>query len=367
MGEQIGIMTEEKESTEKTGLKPAQIAASALAAVTAAFLGSTLGVAGTVVGAGIASVVTTVGGELYLRSLRRTRAAARKTAEVLALTDTRLRQETRLVEPPPSTPNPLMRRSPARKGHLPPLARNGQLPPAHVNAAQPTRLIPNAGDGQSQSGQRTVFIGRPGAHNIAWPQGTRNGGPRNGAPAAGPNGLPTQLNGASGLPPQVNGVNGVPTQVNGVNGRNGVPPLGGAPTQAMAGPDTGPESEAKRPWWKNRWTLLVGTSVIAFLVGMLVITGFEGVTGQAVSGGSGTTFGKVVGGSRGSSTTTPETSTVTRQPESSTKQTGSSSASTTKTQAPAQQTATAEPSASSSAQNTASATPTESAAPSSGP
>ena len=47
--------------------------AGALAAVTAALLGSTMGVAGTVVGAGLASVVSTVGGALYLRSIERTR------------------------------------------------------------------------------------------------------------------------------------------------------------------------------------------------------------------------------------------------------------------------------------------------------
>lgn len=50
-----------------------QVAASALAAVTAALLGSTMGVAGTVIGAGLASVVSTVGGVLYLRSIQRTR------------------------------------------------------------------------------------------------------------------------------------------------------------------------------------------------------------------------------------------------------------------------------------------------------
>ncbi len=56
----------EKEDTGFT----IQVAAGALAAITAAVLGSTLGIAGTVLGAGIASVVTTVGASLYLRSIR---------------------------------------------------------------------------------------------------------------------------------------------------------------------------------------------------------------------------------------------------------------------------------------------------------
>ncbi|WIX81441.1 hypothetical protein QRX50_12105 [Amycolatopsis carbonis] len=80
-------MSEERERTSEQGAKknfrPAQIVATALAAVTAALLGSTLGVAGTVVGAGLASVITTVGAELYLRSLQRTREAALKARAVL--------------------------------------------------------------------------------------------------------------------------------------------------------------------------------------------------------------------------------------------------------------------------------------------
>jgi hypothetical protein len=59
-----------KKDTES--IRISQVVAAALAAVTAALLGSTMGVAGTVVGAGLASVVSTVGGALYLRSIQRT-------------------------------------------------------------------------------------------------------------------------------------------------------------------------------------------------------------------------------------------------------------------------------------------------------
>jgi hypothetical protein len=54
-----------------------QVLAGTMAAVTAAVLGSTMGVAGTVAGAGLASIVTTVGGALYLRSIQRTRQSVR--------------------------------------------------------------------------------------------------------------------------------------------------------------------------------------------------------------------------------------------------------------------------------------------------
>lgn len=62
-------------------VRPAQVIAAALAALTAAFLGSTLGVYGTVAGAGIVSLLTTVGSEFYLRSLERTKQAALRTKE----------------------------------------------------------------------------------------------------------------------------------------------------------------------------------------------------------------------------------------------------------------------------------------------
>jgi len=76
---------------KESGLRIAQVVAAALAAVTAALLGSTIGVAGTVAGAGLASIITTVGGELYLRSLRKTRVAARRAREALGTTPFRRR------------------------------------------------------------------------------------------------------------------------------------------------------------------------------------------------------------------------------------------------------------------------------------
>lgn len=59
-----------KQSSHGFGI---QVLTGGLAAVTAALLGSTLGVAGTVLGAGIASVVTTIAAAAYARSIQRTR------------------------------------------------------------------------------------------------------------------------------------------------------------------------------------------------------------------------------------------------------------------------------------------------------
>jgi hypothetical protein len=69
-------MSEHKDKehgTNRLEIKPTQVAAGALASVTAAVLGSKLGVAGTVVGAGLASVVGTVGASLYERSIHAAR------------------------------------------------------------------------------------------------------------------------------------------------------------------------------------------------------------------------------------------------------------------------------------------------------
>lgn len=61
----------------KTDLNPTHVAAAALAAVTTAVIGSMLGIAGTLIGAAGASVITTVGTALYQSSLERSRERVR--------------------------------------------------------------------------------------------------------------------------------------------------------------------------------------------------------------------------------------------------------------------------------------------------
>jgi hypothetical protein len=61
------------EPRDRLELSAAQVAASSLAAVSAAVLCSYFGVAGTVIGTAVASVVATIGSSLYSYSLRRTR------------------------------------------------------------------------------------------------------------------------------------------------------------------------------------------------------------------------------------------------------------------------------------------------------
>ncbi len=73
-------MSEEKHTDS---IRFSQVMAGALAAITAAVLGSTMGVAGTVAGAGVASIVTTVGGALYMRSIQRTKQSVRTVRDLV--------------------------------------------------------------------------------------------------------------------------------------------------------------------------------------------------------------------------------------------------------------------------------------------
>lgn len=73
------------DSEQTPRLRPAHVLASSLAAVTGAFLASRLGVYGTVIGVGVISLFSTIGTDIYVRSLDRTRQmAARSKARTIA-------------------------------------------------------------------------------------------------------------------------------------------------------------------------------------------------------------------------------------------------------------------------------------------
>lgn len=78
------------------GLSPAQIAGSALSAVSAAFVASWAGTTGTLIGAAVGSVVATIGATLYTSSLRRSSEAVRRAAA-------QVRQTSLMTSPLPRT------------------------------------------------------------------------------------------------------------------------------------------------------------------------------------------------------------------------------------------------------------------------
>ena len=87
-------------------LSPLQVVGSALAAATSAVVASFFGVAGTVIGAALASVVTTVSATLYSASLRKTNERLRDLSGRFA------------VQRPPAAATQLLPRQPAAR-HLP--------------------------------------------------------------------------------------------------------------------------------------------------------------------------------------------------------------------------------------------------------
>ena len=76
----LRIMTKQ-DPERRLELSPAQVAGSALAAMSGAVFISWAGTAGTLIGAAAGSVIATVGSATYTWSLRRSRDAARRTAE----------------------------------------------------------------------------------------------------------------------------------------------------------------------------------------------------------------------------------------------------------------------------------------------
>jgi len=66
------------EERERVEISTAQVAASAFAAISAAVVCSLFGVAGTILGTAVTSLIATVGGAVYSHSLRRTRARLRR-------------------------------------------------------------------------------------------------------------------------------------------------------------------------------------------------------------------------------------------------------------------------------------------------
>ncbi len=74
----VDVPDDEEEPKERLHISLSQMAASSLAAVSAAVLCSLFGVAGTVIGTAVASVLFTIGSALYVHTLRRTKARLRR-------------------------------------------------------------------------------------------------------------------------------------------------------------------------------------------------------------------------------------------------------------------------------------------------
>ncbi|MFD0485779.1 hypothetical protein ACFQ0O_00400 [Saccharopolyspora spinosporotrichia] len=122
MAEEKDEDSKDKRKERKLDLSAANVCGTALASVTAAYLGSYLGAVGTMWGAALTSVVVTVGGKLYQRSLERTKeqaAAAKEKAALLrakkttAFAQQSLRFDAEGRTAPPSSSSPRRRTVPS--------------------------------------------------------------------------------------------------------------------------------------------------------------------------------------------------------------------------------------------------------------
>lgn len=208
---------EDKEKSSKLGVSPTQVAGGAMASATAAYLGGQLGVAGTIIGASLTSVVITVGGSLYQKSLE---TAKERAVQVVGR---------------------------SRK-------RSDSGEQRADEAGEQARPDPEA--------TRRIEAG------MHWPDGQRVLE----APQQSDQDGPTRIISA--------------------------PESTTADRTAVLDPDRAaeespsPDGSLRR---RRRWVVAAVTSGLAFVLGMVLITGYEGMTGRPVSGGSqGTTIGQLL-------------------------------------------------------------------------
>ncbi|HEY2221888.1 hypothetical protein [Actinomycetospora sp.] len=348
-------------SSSSSGLTVPQIVASALAAATAAILGSFLGVVGTIGGAAVASIISTIGGALYQRSLEKTRDAVKDRLVVNAVAGNKVANAVAKVTGDPGAPT---RQAGVVGRPVGPGAPPGARPPGPVGPpnrpvapALPTHRLP---DGGLAPGRRQVGTPQQAANpqpgltpQPGGPQQLRAGGRTvttrldasgrplpppadptrripdartpDGGPPRGPDGRPLPP-GAPGTPPRGTGpadptrrvpTPGLPTPPPGMP----VTPPGEAVTALLgAGPGNDPtqlsdavEAPRRKLNWKlgwKTWAALGGVAASVFAIAILASFAVESAAGHPLSGGdSGTSVGSVFGQSTGTATSseTPTT------------------------------------------------------------
>lgn len=96
---------ENGDKKQSLGVTPTQVSAGALAAVSASALGAQFGTAGTIWGAGLASVITTIGAAVYQHSFDRTKDKAKKIAKLKGATPDAKAALARMKERPVADPS----------------------------------------------------------------------------------------------------------------------------------------------------------------------------------------------------------------------------------------------------------------------
>jgi hypothetical protein len=336
-------LPEEKHSQESRAARVStvQVGASAAAAVTSALAASFFGVAGTLIGAAVGSVVSTVAGALYADYLRRAGSRLRTTSTVVVqrlpsevLTTTPLRHLTGPVGPQPHSAA-TDSRNPANPANPAAVPGRAALQPVRPDSEQ-TVAVPLATPEEIQQASTSFDPSTMHAdHHLSETQ------------------LIPRITAETITQPAVTGANSTPVPVGAGGGPNGR-----APQVAPAGPGgSGPlapdPDPGRRPWWRRPPVMLTALGAICFLVAIGVVTAVELGIGHPLSDShvKGTSISRTVEGKTTSSTPTP-TVTVTVTPSASASQpaaTASPAATATGTPAP---TATSTPTATATGQST---------------
>jgi hypothetical protein len=144
----------------KIGLSPAQVAGSALAAVSGAMLASFAGTTGTIIGTAVGSIVATVGAAIYTWSLRRTSAAVRRTAA-------QVRQTALLTGPLPRTVRDGPLRAGGKRGKDAGSTEDGPVADQQATLAEAQRAVDEAAAEEEESVRKALPWGKLALTSIA--------------------------------------------------------------------------------------------------------------------------------------------------------------------------------------------------------
>lgn len=255
-------MTEKKDQggqpKSKKLVSPSQVTGGALASVTAAYLGSHLGVAGTFWGAGLTSVIISVGGAVYQRSLEGARDKATVAAAKTALTRAKRQSLAIVLRPPDGTAGRSTTSgatlSTEDLDRLREARSRPEIAPVVIDSARQVTLKIQPVPGAL----------RPGMH---WPGGDH---------------VVDHPDVAAHSEPTV--------QIRRADADSESQDASGTGTKLIE-KDALPSEPPRR----IRWTVVAVTSGLVFVLCILLITGIEGITGKPLSGGErGTSLGRML-------------------------------------------------------------------------
>ncbi|WP_282505342.1 hypothetical protein [Streptomyces rhizoryzae] len=300
MDEETEADTKQKE--KRIDLSLAQVAGSALAAAVAAYLAGQLGVYGTIIGAGVVSVVATTGGTIFQHLFRRTgeqikEAAVTTRPRPRRVSTPRSRSTTpRSTAQPPAGPTMVLPTfdkngaedpvtSVAARDTGPDTARTQLIPRAQREPAEPdpeaTRLLP-------RPTERTMALGRPTERTMALGRAAER------TMALGRAAERTMALGRAA--DRGTDATTVLRQA-GAPGTPGTPGAPGPATDGAGSPPPGSEEAVATYGTRLRgWKRPALGALAVFVLAMGAVTATELVTGETPSGQKGTTLGNLTTG-----------------------------------------------------------------------